>query len=51
MSWRKSSFSGSNGGSCIEVSSGLGTLRDSKNPAGPVLAAQVDLLVRHLKRS
>jgi hypothetical protein len=51
MGWKKSSFSGSNGGSCVEVASTLGALRDSKNPTGPVLTGRIDLLVRHLKRA
>lgn len=39
--WRKSSRSGSNGGNCVEVADnlpGLVAVRDSKDPAGPVLA-------------
>ncbi len=45
--WRKSSYSGGNGGECVEVAvvpgrdNGLAALcavRDSKNPGGPVLA-------------
>jgi hypothetical protein len=51
IAWRKSTFSGSNGGSCVEVAPTLGALRDSKNPAGPVLTGRVDLLVRHLKQA
>jgi hypothetical protein len=38
--WRKSSFSGSNGGGCVEVARNLpGTVavRDSKDPAGAAL--------------
>jgi hypothetical protein len=38
--WRKSSYSGNNGGDCIEVTSNLGdvvAVRDSKDPEGPVL--------------
>jgi len=44
--WRKSSFSGGNGGACVEVAilpgaNGVGggavALRDSKNPSGPAL--------------
>ena len=37
--WRKSSYSGSNGGNCIEISIGLGTvaIRDSNDSRGPVL--------------
>jgi uncharacterized protein DUF397 len=49
-SWRKSSYSSSNGGDCVEVASTLGALRDSKNPSGPVLTARVDLLVKALKK-
>lgn len=50
MTWRKSSYSGSNGGNCVEVASALGALRDSKNPSGPVLTGRVDLLVETLKK-
>ncbi|MEU0663475.1 MULTISPECIES: DUF397 domain-containing protein [Streptomyces] len=38
--WRKSSYSDDNGGSCVEVLDdlpGVVPVRDSKNPAGPVL--------------
>ncbi|MEV4478586.1 DUF397 domain-containing protein [Micromonospora coxensis] len=38
--WRKSSRSGSNGGSCVEVADnlpGVVAVRDSKDPSGPVL--------------
>ncbi len=44
--WRKSSFSGGNGGACVEVAIVPGgtevggravALRDSKNPTGPAL--------------
>jgi hypothetical protein len=38
--WRKASRSGGNGGQCVEVAGNLpGTvaIRDSKDPAGPVL--------------
>ena len=49
-SWRKSSFSGGNGGNCVEVANSLGALRDSKNP-GPVLTGRVDLLVAALKKA
>lgn len=35
LSWQKSSYSGSNGGQCIEVAaSGRVFVRDSKNPDG-----------------
>ncbi|MFD5140122.1 DUF397 domain-containing protein [Streptomyces sp. NPDC058378] len=38
--WRKSSYSGNTGGDCVEVADGCAAsvpVRDSKNPAGPVL--------------
>ena len=37
--WRKSSYSGSNGGNCIEITTGPGTVvvRDSNDLQGPVL--------------
>ena len=37
--WRKSSHSGSNGGNCIEITTGPGTvaIRDSNDPHGHVL--------------
>lgn len=40
LTWRKSSRSTTNGGSCVEVATlhdGV-AVRDSKDPAGPVLA-------------
>ncbi|HEX4061515.1 MAG TPA: DUF397 domain-containing protein [Streptosporangiaceae bacterium] len=39
--WRKSTFSGNNGGQCVEIATVTGhvvVVRDSKNPHGPVLA-------------
>jgi hypothetical protein len=38
--WRKSSYSGNNGGDCVEVAGNLRdavAVRDSKDPGGPVL--------------
>ncbi|MFC9680242.1 DUF397 domain-containing protein [Streptomyces sp. NPDC056948] len=38
--WRKSSYSGNDGGSCVEVLDDYGSglpVRDSKNPQGPAL--------------
>jgi Domain of unknown function (DUF397) len=38
--WLKSSYSGSNGGQCVEVAvnlPGIVAMRDSKDPAGPAL--------------
>jgi hypothetical protein len=43
--WRKSSYSGSNGGNCVEVADslpGVVAVRDSKDPSGPVLAFAPD---------
>ncbi len=49
--WRKSSFSSGNGGACVEVAAVPGAtgdsgrvvaLRDSKDPAGPVLVFTAD---------
>ncbi|HEX3779844.1 MAG TPA: DUF397 domain-containing protein [Pseudonocardiaceae bacterium] len=34
--WRKSSYSNPNG-NCVELARTLDQMRDSKNPAGPVL--------------
>ncbi len=42
--WRKSSYSGDNGGNCVEVgTAGLAVaVRDSKDPDGPRLAFAAD---------
>ncbi len=43
--WRKSSYSGGNGGTCVEVTTnlpGIVAVRDSKNPAGPALILAPD---------
>ncbi|MFE2582038.1 DUF397 domain-containing protein [Streptomyces sp. NPDC059378] len=39
IQWRKSSYSSDQGGNCVEVAETSATVavRDSKNPAGPVL--------------
>lgn len=40
VAWRKSSYSGSNGGNCVEVGAGapgIVPVRDSKDPEGPAL--------------
>lgn len=39
LAWFKSSYSGSEGGDCVEVAAASATvhIRDSKNPDGPVL--------------
>ncbi|MQS11733.1 DUF397 domain-containing protein [Streptomyces kaniharaensis] len=39
--WRKSSYSGSEGGNCVEVADGITDIvpvRDSKDPHGPALS-------------
>ena len=40
VTWRKSSYSGNNGGDCVEVGTAtpMIAVRDSKDPHGPVLA-------------
>ena len=42
--WRKSSKSDS-GGQCVEVRNDLAAVRDSKNPEGPTLAADLPRLL------
>jgi hypothetical protein len=40
LNWRKASYSGTNGGGCVEVASNMPrvvSVRDSKDPHGPVL--------------
>ncbi|MGC4949379.1 DUF397 domain-containing protein [Streptomyces sp. DT224] len=39
LAWFKSSYSGAEGGQCVEVATGAGAVhvRDSKDAAGPVL--------------
>jgi Domain of unknown function (DUF397) len=44
VAWRKSSYSGDNGGNCVEIGT-VGpavALRDSKHPDGPLLAFTAD---------
>jgi Domain of unknown function (DUF397) len=44
IAWRKSSYSGSNGGACVEIGTAgpAVALRDSKHPDGPLLAFTAD---------
>jgi Domain of unknown function (DUF397) len=44
IAWRKSSYSGGNGGTCVEVGTAVlaVAVRDSKDPAGPRLAFAAD---------
>jgi hypothetical protein len=55
MNWRKSSYSGGNGGSCIEVASDNAVVvRDTTDRTGPVLRFTPDAWRRFaagLKRS
>lgn len=46
--WRKSTRSAGNNGACVELAS-LGAVRDSKNPTGPVLRADLASLVAAAK--
>jgi len=49
MGWRKSSYSGGNNGACVEVAHNLEAVRDSKNPFGPVLTADVKGLLAEIR--
>jgi Domain of unknown function (DUF397) len=43
--WRKASYSGTNGGGCVEVARnlpGVVAVRDSKDPNGPALILSAD---------
>ena len=48
--WRKSSHSGGNN-ECVELAfvGGVGAIRDSKNPDGPVLVGDVGSLIAAIK--
>lgn len=46
--WRKSSRSGGNGGACVELAN-IGAIRDSKNPSGPALRANLTELLAAIK--
>lgn len=46
--WRKSSRSSANS-NCVEVANTLALVRDSKNPAGPVLTADLGPLLAAVK--
>lgn len=37
--WRKSTRSSTSGGTCVELANTRVGIRDSKNPAGPILTA------------
>ena len=49
LTWRKSTYSGSaDDGNCVELAA-HGAVRDSKNPDGPVLSANITALVVAVK--
>jgi uncharacterized protein DUF397 len=48
MRWRKSSRSGGNGGSCVEIAHTRRAVRDSKNP-GPILTVDVDTFLAAIR--
>jgi hypothetical protein len=48
MEWRKSSFSAASG-DCVQVRQDLAAMRDSKNPDGPTLAADLPRLLATVK--
>jgi hypothetical protein len=49
MTWRSSSYSGTDG-NCVEVALiGTGAVRDSKNPNGPTLAVDLSALLATVK--
>jgi hypothetical protein len=44
LTWRKSSYSGNNGGQCVEVAvRDVVFVRDSKNPYGAILEVDPDM--------
>lgn len=47
--WRKSSFSGGGGNECVEIANTLAAIRDSKNPTGPTLRADLDGMIAAIK--
>lgn len=46
--WRKASRSGGEGGNCVELAY-AGEIRDSKNPAGPLLDVDLTPLLAAIK--
>jgi hypothetical protein len=49
--WRKSSYSGGGGNECVEIAGTLRAARDSKNPTGPILHADLRALIETIKDS
>ena len=54
VAWRKSSYSGGNGGNCVEVGALTGVdrvlVRDTKDRQGPVLAFSPQVWLRFAER-
>jgi Domain of unknown function (DUF397) len=49
LTWRKSSYSGNNGGQCVEVAMcGVIFVRDSKDPHGAVLEVGTEMWRRFI---
>jgi hypothetical protein len=52
LTWRKSSYSGTNGGQCVEVAaSGHVLVRDTKDAAGAVLAFSAETWRKFTRRT
>ncbi|MGI8312437.1 DUF397 domain-containing protein [Saccharopolyspora hattusasensis] len=47
--WRKSSYSNVNG-NCVELTTTLDEIRDSKDPHGPTLSVDVSTFVRAVQQ-
>ena len=47
--WRKSSFSGGENSDCVELVGTLDAVRDSKNPDGPILRADLPGLLTAIR--
>ncbi|QUH00983.1 DUF397 domain-containing protein [Saccharopolyspora erythraea] len=47
--WQKSSYTSANG-NCVELSVPRGLIRDSKDPDGPRLSADIAALIRAVKK-
>jgi Domain of unknown function (DUF397) len=52
VAWRTSSYSGDNGGACVEVGTAgqAVAVRDSKDPDGPLLAFSADTWTEFAER-
>lgn len=50
IEWRKSSYSGGQNNACVELVPTLDALRDSKNPEGPILRADLRGLLTAVRK-